>query len=148
MKKTSQLSILVISISLLVPVFAQFKSQLKEKNLGRPQESTVSIEEMERFSMNQGFSLSMASTGGQSFSYGIYSNKLRYLISDKWSLHTRFDLVQPTHSSIPRGVSTFNGEVFYGANLLYQPSKNLQLSITLDNYPRFYRYRPFLQYGE
>ncbi|MEE9168046.1 MAG: hypothetical protein V3U24_11385 [Candidatus Neomarinimicrobiota bacterium] len=148
MKTTDKLIIAACSIFLLMPVSAQFKSQLPENRAEK--QPSVSLEDLERFSINHGFSLNMAVMGGQSVSYGVYSNRLRYLISDKWTLHGSFDLLQPTNSRNPYGVNSFNGQVFYGANLLYRPTENLQLSIGVDNYPRYryYSYSPFARYHE
>ncbi|MFQ6673472.1 MAG: hypothetical protein ACE5GH_01650, partial [Fidelibacterota bacterium] len=136
---------------------AQFKSQLPVKhapppNSGQEQTSTVSLLDPQRLAVNHGFSFQMGTTGGQSFSYGVYSNRLSYLISTKWSLNTQLDFVQPTHglsggfatssqrasSSFPGRVNGFTGQVYYGAQLKYQPSEHLQFSIGLDNYPRIY----------
>jgi len=160
MKKINITVIIFISLFLVSAVFAQFRSQVPSKKPKSPlatpgQGSSISLMDPERLSIRHGFSLSMANLGGLSYSYGIYSNQLNYLISDKWSLYTNLDLVQPTHSSMPAGVNTFNNQIYYGANLLYRPSKSMQLSISVDNYPRLYRYwpvnryySPFLRYYE
>lgn len=145
MKNINKLLFVMIALCLVSASLAQFRSQVPGKRQKPP--VGISLEESERLFINHGFSLSMASMGGQSFSYGIYSNRLNYLISEKWSLHTNLDLVQPTHSSTPLGLNTFNGQVYYGANLQYRPTKSLQLNISVDNYPRIYRYWPVNRYS-
>lgn len=152
MRKIKNLTVLFVWFFLATSAFAQFKSQLPDRGLRSPVqsqkgESVISLEDQERLSISHGFSLNMASFGKQTLSYGIYSNRLKYLISDKWSLHTTLDLVQPTNSFSPVGMNALNGQVYYGADLLYQPTENLQLTISVDNYPRLNRYWPANRYS-
>ena len=159
MKRFNKTIIVCFSLFLVSVISAQFRSQVPSDNPKSPfvnpdQRSSISLLDPGRLSMHHGFSLSMASMGGQSQSYGIYSNQLQYLISNKWSLFTNLNLIQPTHSSMPTGVNTFTGQIYGGAQLLYRPSSSLQLSISVDNYPRLYRnypanrYSPFPRYYE
>lgn len=142
---------LQLLLPLLLPLSvatAQFKSQDPRKAPQVPtttgtQASVLSLIDPDRFSMSHGFSLSMTAAGNQAFSYGVYSNRLQYLLSDKWALLARLDLVQPAYSSLPYASNAFNGSVYYGAELLFQPSENLRFSIGVDTYPRLYRYGSF-----
>ncbi|MFQ6616203.1 MAG: hypothetical protein ACE5HZ_05475 [Fidelibacterota bacterium] len=155
----SGLHLLPALLLLLLPLSftaAQFKSQdprrghqvpIPTGSQSSPGEtsstSIFSLMDPERFSMSHGFSLSMATWGNQSYSFGTYSNRLRYLFSDNWSLLARLDLVQPTYSTLPYASNVFSGRVYYGAQLLFQPSENLQFSIGVDTYPRLSRYGSF-----
>ncbi|MFQ6675993.1 MAG: hypothetical protein ACE5LH_06565 [Fidelibacterota bacterium] len=139
---------LLTGLFLVSAATAQFKSQDPGKAPQLPlttgnQSSILSLMDPERFSMSHGFSFSMAASGNQAFSYGVYSNRLRYLISDNWALLARLDLVQPTYSTLPFASSAFTGNIYYGARLLYRPSENLQFTIGVDTYPRLYRYGSF-----
>ena len=47
-----------------------------------------------KFLMNHGFSLSTSMGNNQSQSFGIYSNQIQYIISDKFQIKTNVDLIQ------------------------------------------------------
>ena len=151
MRKMDKLSLLIISLFFTAVTSAQFKSQvpnkgLRSSDLNKEQESAITLLNPARFSMNHAFSLSMSSVGGRSLSYGIYSNRFNYLISNKWLFKGNFDLVQPTHSSLPSGLNTLNGQVYYGAELLFR-HKNFQFSVGVDNHPVYYSRRPLNRYS-
>lgn len=154
----SKISILLLLFSLISLSYGQYKSQLVNGTPANPlpseaEESGITFLDPERFSMNHSFGLSMASMGGMSFGYGVYSNRMRYLLSDKLSLQANLDFVQPTFSSLPGSVNAFNGQTFYQAKLEYKPSENSRFELIFNNYP-LYRYRqsnsfyPYLNAGQ
>ncbi len=154
----------IVAVLILTPaLFGQFKSQLSSRTPLYPeetqnQESILSLADPERFSMDHGFSLNMASFGGQALSYGVYSNRLNYMISNKWTLQTNLDIVQSSQAPFAHGrsqisapfsqrINSLSGQVYYGAKLQYRPLDNLEFSISMDNYPRLNRYWPANRYS-
>lgn len=163
-KKVSRAIVPTMAIIMLTPtLFGQFRSQLSLNNPAHPeqtqkQESILSLADPNRFSMNHGFSLNMSSFGGRAVSYGVYSNRLNYTISDKWTLQTNLDIVQSSQAPFAnaRGqisepfaqrINSLSGQVYYGARLQYRPLDNLEFSISMDNYPRLYRSWPANRYS-
>ncbi|MFQ6606999.1 MAG: hypothetical protein ACE5EE_00525 [Fidelibacterota bacterium] len=135
----------------------QYKSHLVNGSPIKPlpsetEESTLSFLNPERFSMNHSFGFTMASRGGMSYSYGIYTNQMQYLLTDHLTLQTNLSFVQPTFSSLSGKINAFNGQTFLQAKLKYQPTENSRLELSFDNYP-IYRYRyyntmhPYLNAG-
>jgi len=163
--KVSRIGFLTVATVIITPalLFGQFKSQVSSQTPLYPretqnQESILSLTDPERFSMDHGFSLNMASFGGQALSYGVYSNRLNYMISNKWTLQTNFDIVQSSQAPFANGrgqmsapfsqrINSLSGQVYYGAKLQYRPLENLEFSISMDNYPRLYRYGPANRYS-
>jgi len=99
-----------------------------------------------RFNMHQSFSMSVASGGGQSFSVGMYTNEMNFMLKDNLRLRTQFSLVQPNGSNSLFNNQAPGGQVFYGASLEYQPRENLFLSFSLNNYPTYRLYRPYSRF--
>tara|TARA_B100000315_G_C14587915_1_gene594145 strand:+ start:137 stop:607 length:471 start_codon:yes stop_codon:yes gene_type:complete len=100
-------------------------------------QSDVSILSPDRLDMNHSFSYSMASMGGKSFSYGIYTNSLNYQISDNVTFRSQLNFVQPTFSQFSDQMNGLNGELFYTAHLNYRPLPNLSLSFAISNFPYY-----------
>ena len=100
-------------------------------------QSDVSILNPDHLDMNHSFSYSMASMGGKSFSYGIYTNSLNYQISDNVSFRSQLNFVQPTFSQYSNQMTGLNGELFYTAQLNYRPLPNLSLSFAISNFPYY-----------
>ena len=100
-------------------------------------QSDVSILNLDRLDMNHSFSYSMASMGGKSFSYGIYTNSLNYQISDNVTFRSQLNFVQPTYSQLSDQMNGLNGELFYTAQLNYRPLPNLSLSFAISNFPYY-----------
>ena len=153
----STVSISLILLGLISISSGQYKSQIVNGTPIKPhpsdsEESELSFLNPERFSMNHSFGYSMSSIGGMSFGYGVYSNQMHYLLSDKLSVSANLAFVQPTFSSLPGGLNSFNGQTFYQAKLQYRPSENSRFELIFDNYPiTRYRYSnsfyPYLNAG-
>ena len=137
-------SVLILLGLLTSSASAQFRTNVPttriKDSVARNQNSSLSsLLNSDRLSMHHSFSLGMASMGGFAASYGTYTNNLNYLINDKWSLTSRIDLIQPTSSPYPQGVNAISPMLFYGAELNYKASENLNFSISMDNRPRYHR---------
>ena len=59
-------------------------------------------------------------------SVGSYTNQMNYMIKENMRLSTNFTLASPMNGTNPYSKNGFGGsQLFYGANLDYQPTKNL-----------------------
>lgn len=148
----NRLLLFVLVGTLFSEANAQFRNDVPETRIkdavARGQSrSLFSLLNSDKLSMHHSFSLGMASMGGFAMSYGTYTNSLNYLISDKWNLQSRIDLVQPGQTPLPQGVNAINPIFFYGAQLEYKPSENFSFSLSMDNYPRFQRQWRLSPYG-
>ena len=145
-------SVLILLGLLTSSACAQFRTNVPmtriKDSVARNQNSSLSsLLNSDRLSMHHSFSLGMASMGGFAASYGTYTNNLNYLINDKWSLTSRIDLIQPKSSPYPQGVNAISPMLFYGAELNYKASENLNFSISMDNRPRYHRNWGLSPYG-
>lgn len=141
MKHLKTTAFIILFIVAETSLYAQFRHNLPEKktNYTNPQSPSILLFNPDNLSINHSFSLVMTSFAGQSFSYGIYSNRLQYLLSDKWSIKANFNLVHPTFSTFQTGINPYEGDIYYGLNLQYRPSDNFLFHIGVDNYPLYYR---------
>ena len=58
-------------------------------------------------------------------------------VTNQVALSTNFTLASPMNGTNPYSKNGFGGsQLFYGANLDYQPTKNLFLKFSMNNYPR------------
>ncbi|MFH1214703.1 MAG: hypothetical protein V1681_11480 [Candidatus Neomarinimicrobiota bacterium] len=140
--------------------WAQLKSQIQESpSIAEvirmpglaPSLSNLSLFDPSRFSMRQSYSLSLATSGGQSASLGMYQNSMSFLLSEKWLLNTRFGFI---HDPLKLGgMNMMNTNLFnnliYGADLTYRPKENVVFNIRFDRMPYYssygYRY-PYFGY--
>ena len=65
-------------------------------------------------------------------SVGSYTNQMNYMIKENMRLSTNFTLASPMNGTNPYSKNGFGGsQLFYGANLDYQPTKNLFLKFSI-----------------
>lgn len=146
------INILILIVTITCSINAQFRNNIPSPNIKdaitRNQNSSLSsLFNSDRLSMNHSFSLGMASMGGFATSYGTYTNNLNYMISDKLSLNSRIDLLQPTTSSFHQGVNSVSPLLFYGAEINYKATDNISFSISMDNHPSYNRNWGLSPYG-
>ena len=82
-----------------------------------------------------------------SLTVGSYTNQMNYIIKDNMRLSTSLSLSSPMNGINPYANNGLAGaQVYYGASLDYQPTKNLFIKFSMDNYPRygFARSYPFI----
>ena len=104
----------------------------------------VSLFDPNRISMNHSFNLSMANFAGQSLTMGAYTNHMNYMIKDNLRLSTQFSLASPMGGMNPYAQNGLGGSQFYyGASLDYQPTENLFLKFSMNNYPQYGQLRPY-----
>ena len=94
--------------------------------------------------MNHNFGMNMMSFGGQSMSVGAYTNQMNYMIKDNLNLSTQFSLASPMGGVNPYAKNGFGGsQIYYGASLDYQPTENIFVKFSMNNYPRYGYARPY-----
>ncbi len=94
-----------------------------------------------RFSMNQGFSMSFMSGGGLSGGSGglsVYSNQVQYLLTDNLIISNQLYLVQPSMGGAQPGES--NVQAYFNTAINWRIFKNTQISLALSNMPTPRRY--------
>ena len=127
----------------------QFRSDVPTQTIpvnsrGLSHAQGLSMLDLNRFSMNHSFGMSMMSSGGQSMSVGAYTNQMDYMLRDNLRLSTQFSLSSPMGGVNPYAKNGFGGsQLYYGASLDYQPLENLSVKFSMDNYPRYGFARPY-----
>lgn len=150
MRKTIWVLSVVVVLAVMNPAIseAQFRSERNTptvtQKIGIPYSPSNSslllgLFDPSRLHMQQSYSVSFGSMGGQSGALGLYTNRLSYMISPKMMIIADIGyLHQPFQSSQgsagPFGLG--NGQLFYGGELRYRPTENTFLTIRLDNMPR------------
>ena len=140
---------IAVCIIFTTPIMSQLRSDLPMKALpintqGLSKVQSLSILDPNRFSINHSFGMSMTSFGGNSLSLGSYTNQMNYMIKDNMRLSTSFSLASPMNGINPYANNGLGGtQIFYGASLDYQPTKNLFVKFSMDNYPRYGYSRPY-----
>lgn len=156
MKKLTRLFVIFSLGCLSVSLPAQLKSQLPKPiamedairipginstNLG------INFIDPNRFFMNQSYSLSFSSWGGNSASMGIYQNSMSYIFSDKLLLNTRIGFVHdPLNIGMMTNQTNLMDNMTYGADLTYRPKENVMFKIRFDKSPYYHR-SGFYPYG-
>jgi len=160
--KRSLIAIILLVICLGTTTgFAQLKSQIYQSpTIGEAirlpglssSMSKYSLFDPSRFAMQQSYTMSFTTAGGQSASMGMYQNAMSFLLSNKLMLNTRFGFY---HDPFKLGnMSTSNSNMFnnliYGADLIYQPKENATFILRFDHRPYYYSsygyYNPYFGY--
>ena len=144
------LIIRITAIAMLsTPVMSQLRSNVPVNTLpvntqGLSQVQNLSIIDPNRFSVNHSFGMSMMGFGGNSLTVGSYTNQMNYMIKDNMRLSTSLSLSSPVNGINPYANNGLAGaQIYYGASLDYQPTKNLFVKFSMDNYPRYGYSRPY-----
>jgi len=129
--------------------FGQFRSKLPVQSIpvnsrGLSHAQGLSLFDANRFSMTHSFGMSMSSFSGQSLTMGSYTNNINYMLKDNLRLSTQFSLASPMGGVNPYANNGFGGsQLYYGASLDYQPTENLFVKFSMNNYPRHGYARPY-----
>ena len=146
--KTSILRIVLLS-TLTSLATGQLRSKVPINSLpvntqGLSHAQNLSFLDPNRFSMNHSFGMNMMSFGGNSMSVGSYSNQINYMIKENMRLSTNFTLASPMNGANQYSKNRFGGsQLFYGAALDYQPTKNLFVKFSMNNFPRYGYSQPY-----
>lgn len=96
----------------------------------------------QRFFMSHSFSMSFISgtglTSGSS-SLSVYTNQMRFLVTNNLVLNSRINLVQPGMPGAAQ-FGTNDLQIYYQADLDWQPLRNLNIRFGISNLPAFYRF--------
>ena len=147
-KSSTNINHLVFPLFLLIAVnlSGQLKSDLPQtssdvlKSVASP-----SWIDPQRFTMSHSFSMSLISGTGLTSgttSLSVYTNQMRFLVTNNLVLNSRINLVQPRWL----GESKFapnNLKIYYQAGMDWQPLRNLNIHFGISNLPAFYRPSPW-----
>ena len=123
--------------------FSQFiddrVSEIVPNNLnGQLDYNNMSLFDPDRFDIQQGFSMSMMSFGNQSLSIAGYTNNITYWAKDNLRLNANILLYHPSISSFDNQGGLSNDlKVAFDAGLVYKPTKNSFLEISIKNLPNY-----------
>jgi hypothetical protein len=130
---------------------AQLKSQVDEKQINVRESLTTpsslfGLLSPNRFSMNQSYSLSFYSGGGQSGSLGMFNNAFNFRLSDPLMLRVDMGVMhQPFGGPKGSGLQNQNAHFMGGAELIYRPSERFMMQVGVSNNP--YTNGSFGNYG-
>lgn len=131
--------VLLIGLAMAASVHAQLRSQIEQKpidvlggisNTG----SLFGFFSPDRFVMNHSYSLSYFTGGGVSGSSGIYMNTMNFKLSNPLFLRVNMG-VQHQPFGGPKIFGNEGANFLHGAELVYQPNKNLQMMVGYSNHP-------------
>lgn len=127
----------------------QLRSALPNKTMpvntqGLSHARGIGLFDSNRITMNHSFGISMSQFGGQSMTMGAYTNHMNYMIKDNLKLSTQFSLASPMGGMNPYAQNGMGGsQIYYGASLDYQPTENLFVKFSMNNFPRYGFSRPY-----
>jgi hypothetical protein len=144
-KSSTSIHRLVFPVFLLIA--ANLSGQLKS-NL--PQTSSEDLRSVaspswidpQRFTMGHSFSLSFLSGSGMpggGTSLSVYTNQMRFLVTNNLVLNSQINLVQPTMLGGSH-IDPNNLQIYYQASMDWQPLRNLNIHFGISNLPSLYRY--------
>ena len=121
-------------------VFAQFISDYKNQTVPNNIHGQLDYSEMplfspNRFSFNQGFSMSMIASESQPISIASYSNDITYWASKNLKINANILLYAP--SLIGKINNSISPQLAYNAGITYKTSKNSYIHLNLQKLPRF-----------
>jgi len=135
-------------------------SQFKDKNIFKPsiQEGMINNNtpslligfiNPENFSMSHSYSMSYTAGGNYGLALGVYTNTMRYKLADNFNMQVDASLVHSPYSSFGKNYQNqINGIYLSGAQVNYQPWKDVNISLQYRNIPGgfyndFYGYNRF-----
>lgn len=122
-------------------------SQFKDKNIFKPsiQEGMINNNtpslmlgfiNPENFSMSHSYSMSYTTSGNNGLALGVYTNTLRYKFAENFNMQVDASLVHSPYSSFGKNYQNqINGIYLSGAQLNYQPWKDVNISLQYRNIP-------------
>ena len=136
---TRILSIKLILLFTINIVSAQFISDHIDRTVpnnihGQLNYSDMPLFSPDRFSFNQGFSMSMMSSGSKPTSIASYSNNVTYWASNNLKINANILLYAPT--GIDKINNNFSPQLAYDAGITYKPSKNSYIHLNFQKLPK------------
>lgn len=152
MNKKHVLAVLLIVVAMPVLAFGQLKeqtkplsfSQLLTQGLSAPR-GLVGLLGLNpnRFSMQQSYSLSYLSGGGNGYSQGMYLNTMSYRVADPLSVSLQWGMMNQPLGSLGASPLYQSGFFFSGANVEYKPSDKFSVGLQINSYPASNYYSPY-----
>jgi len=142
----SRFLVWILIVSLPVAGFAQFRNQESsthpiEQYLRNPEHSlgfptnVGSLLDPSRIQMHYGYSMAYASSNQGSIMQGAFTTDMIYNLSRPITLMFRLGyLHEPYNTFLPDGMAS-QGQVFGGAGLTYQPTKNMVFQFEFQHIP-------------
>jgi hypothetical protein len=138
----------------LVPavMFAQFKTNNRAtdiadqlKQIAAPQSGLVSILGLDpsKLHISNSYEMSYMSFGGKGYSQGLYLNTLSYQFSAPLSMSFQWGIANQPVPGLPTSPLLNNGFFVSGAQVKYQPTKNLSIQLDYRNRPTYSYYDPY-----
>ena len=119
---------------MLAQEFISQRNTLKPEDIPGLADNTLTA----KFNMQQGFSFMSAMGSGYSASYGLYSNRINYIYSEKLNFHSMVHLVSPRVDMFSDPSQNMN--IQYDLGLQYKFSEKSSIFIQFSNSsPRFRR---------
>lgn len=152
MKRTQVLAALFVTLALPALAFGQLKEQTKPPSFSQLLTQGLSAPRglagllglnPNRFTMQQSYSLSYLSAGGNGYSQGLYLNTMSYQVSDPLSVSLQWGMMNQPLGTL--GVSPLyqSGFFFSGANVEYKPSDKFSVGLQINSYPASNYYSPY-----
>ena len=143
------LFVLLLAACFTTIVSAQFRGEepvppsVREGMQRQPGGSGLGFLSLNNLDMNHSISVNYMSMGAQSVGMTMYTNSLRYRISEPLSVSADVSLMFTPFGSISQQArDDMSGIYLRRASIDYRPSKNFQMSLQYNRYPYSY-YNPY-----
>ncbi len=88
-----------------------------------------------RFSMQQSYSLSFMTAGGQSYSQGVYLNTIQYQLSDPLSVYVQWGMFNQPLGAMGAQPLTSNRLFLSTAGISFKPNRNMSIEVQYNSLP-------------
>ncbi len=138
MKKLIMAFVVVLSIT----TFAQYKgpafpnTDVRDGIIAQPSTSLFGFIIPQNFKMNQSYSMSYSTFGGQGLALGVYTNDMSYKFNDNLNVELAASVVQTPYSTLGSQFNkSINGVYIDRAAINYKPWKDFSISLQYSNLP-------------
>ena len=127
--------------------FSQFRSDIPIQSLPTnlngelETQPSFSLLDLNRIDINHGFTMSMISNGGQSFSIAALNNQVSYLALDNLRLDANISLYKIQNPFQSKDLSMNQLDIAYDAGITYRPTKNSFFQLRFQNNPHYQKYQ-------
>jgi len=151
MKKLVMMFVVIVSMTAL----AQFKSSdfptsdVREGIVSQSiSPSLFGFINPQNFKMDQSYSMSYSSFGGQGLALGVYTNNLSYKFNDQLNVQLAASVVNAPYSTLGSQFNkSINGVYIDRAAINYKPWKDFSISLEYSNMPYGGYYSPYSYMG-
>ncbi len=156
MRNLFLLFVLVCFLAAVQPATAQLRSEVPKSDkaptkLYKQDATSFSLNDLfdpADFRMNHSYTFSAGSFGGGGYSYGLYTNSMRWQPSNKLAARVDVGFMHSPFSALSGNASGLNGRVYLrNAQIAYRPAENIQLNFTVRQNPYGRYMRPYGHYG-